>query len=515
VRRRGLGAAVLIVWLSAVGLLVRREVGRGAGDPLADAAFSLPPSATYFTLRLGDRQVGFASSTIDTLADTLRVTDITILEVPAADSVYRTDLRTEAVLSRGLRLRAFGMWMRGDGARYAVRGTVQPDSSVEVEVASDAHRETFAVPSGERRVLSSLLPLNLAFSGALEVGQSYTSRIFDPMALTERVTRYTVSAESTFIFPDSAMIDSAVARFVPVSYDTLHAWRVHAEDDPTGVELWIDDLGQIVHATTPSGYVMERTAFELAYENYRRETGPVDARTGASPSLPGNVVRVTAITARGPFASPAVTGSMHLRLGGVPLGGFALDGPGQTRSGDTITIAPPSVPRATYRLPSIHRDLRAYREPEPLLQSDDPRIQAQARQIIAGTSRPERAARLLADWVAEHLQKQVAWSAPSALEALDRRQGDGNEHAVLYVALARAVGLPARTVTGVMYVAGAFHYHAWAEVYLSEWVAVDPTYGQFPADAGHLRLAVGGLVRQLDMMQRIGQLTIDVLDLQG
>ena len=47
--------------------------------------------------------------------------------------------------------------------------------------------------------------------------------------------------------------------------------------------------------------------------------------------------------------------------------------------------------------------------------------------------------------------------------------------------------LPARIAAGLAYVDGKFYYHAWPEVLLGDWVAVDPTFGQFPADAAHLR----------------------------
>ena len=72
----------------------------------------------------------------------------------------------------------------------------------------------------------------------------------------------------------------------------------------------------------------------------------------------------------------------------------------------------------------------------------------------------------------------------------------------LYVAMARALGLPARVAVGLVYLRGAFYYHAWPEVYvaqsptLGQWLPVDPTLNQFPADATHVRLARGGLDRQ-------------------
>jgi len=36
-----------------------------------------------------------------------------------------------------------------------------------------------------------------------------------------------------------------------------------------------------------------------------------------------------------------------------------------------------------------------------------------------------------------------------------------------------------------------FLYHSWAESYLGYWLPVDPTYGQVPVDATHVKLAEG------------------------
>jgi transglutaminase-like putative cysteine protease len=106
-------------------------------------------------------------------------------------------------------------------------------------------------------------------------------------------------------------------------------------------------------------------------------------------------------------------------------------------------------------------------------------------------------------------------SVPSAVQVLETRRGDCNEHTVLFVALARAMGIPARTAAGLVYLNGRFYYHAWPEVYLRDWVAVDPTFGQVPADAAHIRFTIGGLARQMELIRLIGHLGIKVLDTKG
>jgi transglutaminase-like putative cysteine protease len=115
-------------------------------------------------------------------------------------------------------------------------------------------------------------------------------------------------------------------------------------------------------------------------------------------------------------------------------------------------------------------------------------------------------------WVHDSVRKEVTTGIPSALHVLHTRKGDANEHAQLYVAIARAAGLPARVATGFVRHEGRFYYHAWAEVLLRGWVAVDPTLGQFPADADHVRFMHGAVSQQAHLLRRVGHLRIDVIN---
>jgi transglutaminase-like putative cysteine protease len=126
------------------------------------------------------------------------------------------------------------------------------------------------------------------------------------------------------------------------------------------------------------------------------------------------------------------------------------------------------------------------------------------------------------------LDKKPTVSLPSAREVLRTKVGDCNEHTALYVAMARSVGLPSRIAVGLVFMHGAFYYHAWPEVYVTEgqgrglsraesrglWLPVDPTLNQFPADATHVRLARGGLDKQAAVLPLIGRLKMTVLDVE-
>jgi transglutaminase-like putative cysteine protease len=494
--------------LAAIGWLVRRELWRSRADVVAEAAMSLPPGALYYAVSLAGSQVGYASTTVDTLGDTLRVSEVVVLEVPVPGDVHRTESRTDIALSRALRLRGFAATVRGDEARFTATGEVEGDSVLVLRLAGMGAPSIRRLRLSRPLTLPQLLPFNVALSGEMAPGHAAEARLLDPVLLTLRDAAFTVAAESTLIVSDSAVFDSAAGRFVSIAYDTLQAWPLRL-DTPGAQRLWVDDDGLTVLATWAGGLRVERAAFEVAYENFRR----LGARAMDSAAFDPRLVRRTAIAAgAAPPDTAGLPSRLTFRLGGQAFDALALDGGRQRLAGDTLTVSRegPEL-ESGYRLPAGRRELASFVRAEPLIESDDPRLQAQARQIIGRARRAEDAAARLVAWVHQNIRNETTASVPSALDVLELLRGDCSEHTMLFVALARAVGLPARNVTGLMYLDGRFYYHAWPEVYLDGWVAVDPTFGQFPADAGHLRLAIGGLARQLDLVRLVGGLTIEVL----
>ncbi|HEX4512011.1 MAG TPA: transglutaminase-like domain-containing protein, partial [Polyangiaceae bacterium] len=209
--------------------------------------------------------------------------------------------------------------------------------------------------------------------------------------------------------------------------------------------------------------------------------------------------------------------ALKVRLTGVDLSGFDLDGGRQHLHGDTLTIDPLASDAllSQWQLPGKAPVDEKYVSPEPLIQSKDDDLYLLAYRVQHSQHEPFRVASLLNRWVADSIADRVTFGIPNALEVLRTRVGDCNEHTQLYVAMARAVGVPARVAAGLAYVDGKFYYHAWPEVFLGDWVGVDPTFGQFPADAAHLRFTIGGLERQTSLLRLMGNLKIDVLEVNG
>jgi transglutaminase-like putative cysteine protease len=156
--------------------------------------------------------------------------------------------------------------------------------------------------------------------------------------------------------------------------------------------------------------------------------------------------------------------------------------------------------------------------PTPQIDSDHPAIARLAREVAGGERGSYAAAVRLADHVYRRLIKAYGASHDRASDVLAAGKGDCTEHALLFVALARALGIPARGVLGLVYAqyddgTPALYWHAWAEVRSAgEWIAMDPIFGQPVADATHVALgggARGHFLTQADAVGLLGALAVE------
>ena len=160
----------------------------------------------------------------------------------------------------------------------------------------------------------------------------------------------------------------------------------------------------------------------------------------------------------------------------------------------------------------------AFTKPEFLedtaeVQSKHPLIRTLAKELVGDTKDAWKASRQINLWVYSNLEKELVDSV-SALNALRTRKGECQSHTYLFTALARAAGIPTKIVNGLVYSPKfqGFLYHAWPEVYVGEWRALDPTFGQDTVDATHIKLSEGDKDSQLKLMEFVGKVQIELIE---
>jgi len=150
-----------------------------------------------------------------------------------------------------------------------------------------------------------------------------------------------------------------------------------------------------------------------------------------------------------------------------------------------------------------------YLEDSAEVQARHPMIRALARELVADSSDVWQVAKDINRWVYRNLAKELV-DTVTALDALHERRGECQSHTYLFTALARAAGIPTRIVNGLVYSKEyeGFLYHAWPEVYVGEWRALDPTFGQDLVDATHIKLTEGTQEGPFRLMEFVGKLKI-------
>lgn len=120
--------------------------------------------------------------------------------------------------------------------------------------------------------------------------------------------------------------------------------------------------------------------------------------------------------------------------------------------------------------------VRRYTAADRYVPADDDEIRSRAARSVGNQRNPYRKAEQLFGQVRSLLSPDTGGNGWDARAAFDRGAGDAFDYAALYVALLRAVDVPARVVSGYLVPPDleALRHH-WAEFYL-------PSFGWVPAD---------------------------------
>lgn len=241
--RRMVAAAVLLCWVAALAILLRRRQGVSEVQRLAGGALRLDPATYYYTLSREGKRLGDASSVIDTGAGGFRARNVVRLAADSAASV-RTEAVSTAYLSRDFVLDSFAISVSGMDVPFRLAATTA---------------------KGSKLLLPWLAPIALILSRTPQVGASIEQWIYNPVE--RRVQRVTlrIAAESLFTVVDSAVFNSSRNMWTPAHSDTVRSWMVTTPS--RAVSAWVDAHGRIVAASEPGGASLTRTAYEIAMLN--------------------------------------------------------------------------------------------------------------------------------------------------------------------------------------------------------------------------------------------------------
>jgi len=320
-----------------------------------------------------------------------------------------------------------------------------------------------------------------------QVGATAAAKRYDPSIQKLVLVEHRVAAVEKKVFGG-------------VSVDTV---KIESNFPDLGIRetAWLDATGKVLESQVGGFFVARLEPPDVA----KRLDFSQDILVSAVVSSPERL------------ANPESISKMRLRISGF-ADAPPPSSPRQkvTREGDLVVLelskeTPPNVPLADAKKGADP----AHIEATAFIQSTAPEIRKAAREAVGNAEDVVTATSRLSTWVFGHVRDEYVPAYSNALEALKSGRGDCTEHSILFVALARSIGIPARVAVGIAYwpPGNGFGWHAWAEVYAAgNWYTVDPTWGQAIADGTHIKLAEGGPAQQARIVMLLGRLRVVSLE---
>jgi len=472
------------VWL----LVLLGGAAQPAAAPLSDALRARRPAGgEWFGVYLVDKKVGWFFTDLALVPDTpghARYSVELVFKAKAGQAVVDRQHREERVYEArpGGRLLSFVFEDKGDGGTQTLLGKATP-AGIEVLRRRPGHADEKLTlpPSTETVEDADQVRVSLLRNA------SVSGMVLDAMDLVPAKVTTTPGGS-----------ERRTVSGVPVTL--RRATTISEKDKVPGVSV-VTERGNILETTFGSN-----SAFRAEPKSVAQRLDRVEIFGLARLVLPKPL----------PDGALGVGGEMTMVVEGLEPQFHRSPERQSYRAldGDRVEVAIRANPPDPSRLGT--RPLKApgkddYLKATLAVESEAPEIVAKAREIAGAETDAYAAAKKVVAWVGAHMKKEYGASADRATDVLRQMRGDCTEHALLSVALLRALGIPARRVDGVVYVhsadgVAALYWHEWVEAYVgSTWTQLDPTLNQSVADATHLAL---GEESQADIMTLLGKLKV-------
>ncbi len=401
-----------------------------------------------------------------------------------------TTINQKTRLGPDFKLRSFSLLQEITGHRQQVEGRVEGNRLIyRIKSRGFDKEKSIEFPPGT--LPSSTFLLNLLADG-LKVGQKGTL--------------------SLFLEPFQMLVDLEyeVLRKDNLEYEGKSVETFAIKQKIEGIEttLWVAGDGSVIKETTNQGFASFKESAEVAQKLDEPLTvSSMITMSLVKPDQPINrSERVREIIfhlqpLRSPDLVPQDQRQKILKAEQLPNGLY--------RATLQVKTEPKRIASLS-RWPGESTQDPKYLEDSAQVQARHPMIRALARDLTGDKRNVWQVAKDINRWVHQNLAKELV-DTVTALDALHERRGECQSHTYLFTAVARAAGIPTRIVNGLVYSQeySGFLYHAWPEVYVGEWRALDPTFGQDVVDATHIKLTEGTEEGSFRLMEFVGKLKID------
>ena len=460
------------------------EPAEAPPDPAPRYNLETLPYREYWTgLVFNGHKIGFTRLQLSAVGDgTFELRSEAAMHFRFLGIDKKVTLKARDRIAGDLTLRDFEYDYDLDGTTLQVTGSRQP-GALQTTVVSAGQAIDQSHPAAGKIYPASVIALYPVVHG-LELGREYAYPVYDGETQSVAEVRQAVVA-----YERSELFDGPAFRLKT----SLHGQQV---------DTWIDASGRPVLEMSLGGVFIAGLEDEAAARRYL---------TLAALNKSESLLDFSRVPTTPLIEHPRTVKRLAVEFRG--FGDFEVPSAGWQRclrSGDLIRCEVEDTGNATDDGASASHYLQSTL-PVP---SRAPEIRSLARSIGGNLGNDYEQSRAIVDWIQANIE-QTAVDVFSALDVLKGRKAECQGNTYLYAALARSLGIPTRVVNGLVYseAGPGFLYHTWAESLISgRWVAVDPTFGQVPADATHLKLVEGETLAELGPLTRfMGRLEARVL----
>jgi len=473
-------AGILIIWIVLLALLIKRDVLIETIDTREIQVLDNAERQEFQGIYFKNKKIGYVKSSYTSNDDhSFQVEQKGYMVLNILETSHPVDLHLNATLNSNSRLKNFSLSFKSPFYRMTARGEVK-NKQVRFTLTTNSSVIHDTVQLGDIPMLSTtrrgfLLRKNMA------VGDKIKVPWFDPISLTGK----------------DSIIEYRGKEKILINKRIFNLHHFLEKFNGARINIWLDDEGKVVKEESPAGFVFIR---EPEFKATRLD------------KTSSELLSAVAVQIKGKMTPLANRQSIRYKLQLPDISSFNIDGGRQSLTGNIVTLHKERIDNKTASDDNSHQDMKAWLLSTPYIQVNHPEITKLRQSIIGQEKNRASQVNLLADWVYNNIEKRPVVGLPDALTTLKNRTGDCNEHAALFTALARNSNIPTRFVAGVTYHLDGFYYHAWNEVYINDqWVSLDTTKNQLPADLGHIRFVEGGIKAQLRIGALLGQLGIEVL----
>ncbi len=461
-------------------------------------SFAETISDDWMELQMNGKKIGFSHQKVTEDSTGYRIESKAVIKMEMGGAEQDLSTSSAYFLDGQFRPLRFTYMQKMLNHRQFFEGVVHGNEmAVTVESAGAVSHKT--VPLDDQVYVADTMSLLLG-KKKLQGGEKFSFRVFlEPLLASEtmsvevgKLMDIDVDGQSAKVFP----VTMKLKGFHTVSYITPEG-RVLREISPMGF------VSRAVSEQQALDFPQERVSFTglLAYSLI-----PVPKPIENAEAMAYLRVRITGLDAPDllPTDDRQKTVSTEKSVG--------KNGTSWTVTLDVRKNRAENITRAERPAPAAR--FGEFMKPTIEAQSDDPAIIAKAAEIVGGETGIYPAAVKINQWGFANVKNKYidTFSGVATLKSLE---GECQSHTNLFAALAKAAGIPVKTVSGIVYAADykGFLYHAWPEVWAGEWVAMDPTFGQDIADATHIKLTDGDLSVQLQLFEFMGKIGLEPLDM--